>query len=639
MQAARGPWWEGPLHQQMWAQSHAVTLSLDLLILRALEHSAQIRVFSDMPLIRKTTVVEADAAFDWHAFMETRWDDISDPVGNTLTVGPGATRYHDHLWNYKGGVRQKNRLGGQFEASQRIGHENSNSTFFVPQDQGTARLALSYTQPLLRGAGKVYNTSLVVLAEMDTEIAHDELLWRLQSHLLDIGRAYWALYLERGALLQKGRLYDRAKQILNELEGRAGLDTAASQVVRVRAAVAEREADLLRAEAAVRNAEERIRALVNDPELAAIQQPEFVPLDTPACAQIPLDMSQALAVAYHQRPEIDQALRQVKAASVRMDMSKNELLPQLDVVLEAYASGLRGESQIEKALNDQFSVGEPSYSLGLMYELPFRNRAAKARHERRQLELRQLQSQFRATVETLMLEVRVAVREVDTTYREILAKGRAMQAAEERLDYIHERWQHLAGVERSADLHLEDLLLAQQQLAAAEFQHLQAATTYSVSLMNLKRATGSLLQDERISHTVVQMDTLPAAILAKEQVAPQWHVPPQPSPPQRTNQQQIVRGMPPAPARVVWEPDPHSKPASDGKPTENEQHVSRRSLEQAPTEAQFAQPKQEHATPNHDRGSQFIPASAPRAAGTPPFSPNPTGVPPHGSGQWPNLAK
>jgi len=216
MQAARGPWWEGPLHQQMWAQSHAVTLSLDLLILRALEHSAQIRVFSDMPLIRKTTVVEADAAFDWHAFMETRWDDISDPVGNTLTVGPGATRYHDHLWNYKGGVRQKNRLGGQFEASQRIGHENSNSTFFVPQDQGTARLALSYTQPLLRGAGKVYNTSLVVLAEMDTEIAHDELLWRLQSHLLDIGRAYWALYLERGALLQKGRLYDRAKQILNK---------------------------------------------------------------------------------------------------------------------------------------------------------------------------------------------------------------------------------------------------------------------------------------------------------------------------------------------------------------------------------------------------------------------------------------
>lgn len=231
-----------------------------------------------------------------------------------------------------------------------------------------------------------------------------------------------------------------------------------------------------------------------------------MPLDTLACAPIPLDMTQAVAIAYQQRPEIDQALREIKAASVRMDMSENELLPQLDIVLETYASGLRGESQIGEAYMDQFNVGEPTYSLGLLYEMPFHNRAARARHERRQLELRQLQNQFRATVEMLMLEVKVAVREVDTAYREMLAKGRAMQAAEQRLNYIHERWKHLAGVERSADLHLEDLLLAQEQLAAAEFQHLQAATTYSLAVMHLKRATGTLLQDERISHTVVEID-------------------------------------------------------------------------------------------------------------------------------------
>ena len=48
--------------------------------------------------------MEADAQFDWTGFMETRWDDISEPVGNTLTTG-GPTRFNDHRWDYEAGVR------------------------------------------------------------------------------------------------------------------------------------------------------------------------------------------------------------------------------------------------------------------------------------------------------------------------------------------------------------------------------------------------------------------------------------------------------------------------------------------------------------------------------------------------------
>lgn len=513
-----GLWWEEPLHQQMRPDCESLPTTLESLIIRALKHSAQVQVFSDLPLIRKTTIMEANAAFDWRAFMETRWDDISDPVGNVLTVGPGGTRFHDHLWKYDGGVRQKNRLGGQFEISQRIGFENSNSVFFVPQDQGTTRLSISYTQPLLRGAGKVYNNSLVMLAEIDTEVAYDEFVRELQSHLLEITQAYWSLYLERGALLQKGRLYDRAKEILSELEARAEVDAAASQIARARAAVTQREADLLRAEMAVRNAEDRIAALVNDPEFTRAREIELIPLDAPTCDPLPLDMQQAVATAYRERPEIDQALQQIKAAAVRLDMSKKELLPQLDLVLETYVSGLRGETDIGGSLGDQFSAGQPAYSVGLLYEVPIRNRAAHAKHVRRQLELRQLQNQFRATVDTLMLEVKMAVREVDTAYREALAKKRSMGAAEQRLNYIHERWQHLPGEERSGGLYLEDLLVAQEQLAAAEYGYLQASTTYSLALMNLKRATGVLLQDERISRAVVELDGLPSTLLNKESV-------------------------------------------------------------------------------------------------------------------------
>lgn len=106
---ATGVWWEEPLHEQMRPDSESLPTTLESLIVRALEHSAQVQVVSDLPLIRKTTIMEADAAFDWRAFMETRWDDISEPVGNVLTVGPGRNRFQDHLWKFDAGVRTRRR--------------------------------------------------------------------------------------------------------------------------------------------------------------------------------------------------------------------------------------------------------------------------------------------------------------------------------------------------------------------------------------------------------------------------------------------------------------------------------------------------------------------------------------------------
>ena len=133
-------------------------------------------------------------------------------------------------------------------------------------------------------------------------------------------------------------------------------------------------------------------------------------------------MSQAL----QSRAEIDQAIQKVRAAGVRLSVAKNELLPILDVVLESYLSGLRGGNDIGRAWVDQFSVGEPSYSAGIRYEIPFNNRLAKNRHQRRRLEMRQAISQFEFQVETLMSEVDIAVREVDTSYKEMLSRQEAM---------------------------------------------------------------------------------------------------------------------------------------------------------------------------------------------------------------------
>lgn len=490
-------------------------LTLESALMLAIAHSSQVQVFADLPLIRRTAIVEAAAAFDWSAFLESRWDDRSDPVGSTLTTGTAATRYLDERLTNATGLRKRTRHGGQFELAQRSGWQQTNSSFFVPNPQGTARLSLSYTHPLLRGAGRPYNESLILLAAIDTEIAHDEFLRQLQSHLLEVTRAYWGLNLERENLLVRRRSHERAEATLQQLRRRAAVDAVAAQVARADAETATRRSQWIRAEFAVRNAESRMRTLVDAPDFGQGDEVEIVPVDVPVTDLLRADVRESLAAALRSRPEVGQVVKQIKAASVRLAMSKQEMLPVLNLVTETYVAGLQDRGDIPGAWTDQFSTGRPSYAVGLQFEMPLGNRAAIARNERRRMELRQLEQQYRTTVQTLKLEVEVAVREVFASHSELDAHRRAAQASQMQLDYQERRWQQLPGEDHTASLFLDNLLAAQERLAQAEFGWANSLMTYNLALMHLRRATGELLQAENVHWHEGIVDGTPKLFIEK----------------------------------------------------------------------------------------------------------------------------
>lgn len=492
-------WWQPHVVRPLRKDTEEISLSLDETLYRALGNSAQIKVFQELPLIRETAIIEADAAFDWNAFMDGRWNDLSDPVGSTLTVGPGGTRFHDHHLTGDMGVRRRTLSGGQLELSQQFGWQQTNSTYFVPPQQGTSRIVLGFTQPLLRGQGEAYNRSLVCLADMDHRISQDELNRQIQSHLLEVARAYWAIYLERAVLLQKLKSYNRAKEILKRLKLRQAIDASQSQVKAAEAAFTDRRSDLMRSVAAVKNSEARLRALVNDPSLGDFSSMELVPKDTPSFNLINLDVNSAMAEAIDQRPEIMQALKQIQAASIRLNMAKNEIQPVLNLVTETYVAGLAGQGDIGLAWSNQFTTGEPGYSVGLQYEMPLGNRAALSRESRRCREFNQLQHQYKVTLETVGLEVQIAVREVETSQRELVSKQQVVQAREDQLDYLTKRWERLPNEDVTSSLMLENILSAQDRLTLAEYEYLQAQVSYNLSHINLRKATGSLYQYETVN--------------------------------------------------------------------------------------------------------------------------------------------
>jgi outer membrane protein TolC len=408
------------------------------------------------------------------------------------------------------GVRKRNALGGELELAQRYGWQQTNSLFFAPNPQGTARLELNYTQPLLNGAGQAVNLSRVVLAELDSQLSLDDSAEQLQSHLLDVTETYWDLYRARANYLMRLKLLHGALAVRQTLETHAD-NPAERQLLRARAAVTARQAQILRAQASIKNEESRLRQLVNDPLLAPGAPIELLPGEAPVCAPMPYSLADAMHTALVNRPDISQSIRQIRSASVRLGVADNDLKPKLNMILGTYVAGLEADSNVGSAFANQFTEGRPSYAAGLVFEFPWGNRAAKARHDQRIWEFNRALHEFRAVVGQGMTDVELASREVDTSCAEVASAYEAMFAAEREAANLDLAWRQAAGDDAAAEV-LESLLWAQQRLADQELAYVEGQVRYAKALARLKRSMGTLLTLARSGSAHITSDPITGSL-------------------------------------------------------------------------------------------------------------------------------
>jgi outer membrane protein TolC len=495
-------WWEEEASKAITQGPNSFSSEIDTLVNRALETSNQIKVFSDIPVIRETAIQEAAGDFDPEVFVQGEYGRINEPVGSTLTTGT-ADRFREHDASIEAGVRKKIITGGTVEISQKFSWTDNNSDYFVPNEQGYSQFTVSIAQPILQGAGITYNASPVKLAKIDASIALDEFRRQAESHLVEIHRAYWGLYYERAFYLQKRRLAQWAREIVDEMKERQDVDGLQSEMAKAEAALSRRQAALARAQLGINNAQSRILALVNAPELYESTHGELVPVTAPVKSSgIQIDLGRSIRKALQNRPEIDQAIKQLVAGRVRRKMAENELLPTLDLYAEAYVAGLRGDYGVEQAYDDQWASGrsddEISYLVGFIFEHPLFNDADDARYTRRRAEVRQLTNQLQTLVETLSLEVKVSVHEVETSLRELRSHKKALDASAEDLRILNERGPMLLGSGTSGSEYIQEVLDAQDRVANAEESYLRSLVVYNIALVNLCRVEGELLKSHGV---------------------------------------------------------------------------------------------------------------------------------------------
>lgn len=487
------------LTQPWWAEAEAVQPTaaaqgweLEQLIWLAVEHSPLVQSVLVEPQILAAQAAATNGQFDPTTFVDSIFRDTSDPVGNTLTTGT-ASRLNDHLWNNSSGVRAKNTRGGQAELAQDINFKDSNSDFFVPGNQADAKMVMRYTQPLMRGAGVIYNRSTFVIANLQADESMQDAVEQIQDHVFSITSTYWELVAARASYRQIERGLQSLEELREQLAGRADIDTLRSQQLRAESAIFKQRATQAKALAQMQTAEANLRAAVAAPKLRATADEELIPLTLPADWKSVVSRQEELATALNYHPQIQAIRISLQASRVRLQVAENELRPTLNLVLEGYVRGLNGDFDAVQSFGDQFSTGAPSYAAGLSYLRPYRNTASKAILRERRLELRRTLLELDHTLLSVGAGVESAAAQLEAAFSELESAVRSTLAVNAELDYLVARWQDAFLDGTARNLLMDQLLNAQIQLIQAENSWARAQADHMIAIAKLKKASGSLL--------------------------------------------------------------------------------------------------------------------------------------------------
>lgn len=446
---------------------------------RALAHSYAIRIESYSPAIEQTRVVEAEAAFDTTFFANMTKNIQNVPVASVLQGS------NIDAFLAEGGLRQLLPVGMQVSTSLQMQRLSNDFQFQQIDPQYNSAFKVEFRQPMLRGFGLDFNRSQINLAKNDKRISDQAFARQVQDTLRDAETAYWRVFQARRIVGVQARLLATFEQIYERLEQRGKFDVIPIQINETKARLESANAAFIRICNELRDAEDALIALVNDPQFDLADNIEIIPVDFPTLEPLVLDRLAEVQSALDHRQEIAEAKLRVNSAKILVGAAKNQAMPKLDLVFSYMVDGL-GVSADDAF--DQVTMNDfHEYFIGVELELPVGNRARRAQERGARLQHAQSIAVLKQTFEKVILDVNVRVREVLTQLNLIGPNLDSSEASEAQVDSIRAR------AETQNYIQLSNELTAIRSLAASRNELLATLVNYNIAIIELERAKGTLL--------------------------------------------------------------------------------------------------------------------------------------------------
>ena len=402
--------------------------------------------------------------------------------------------------------------GGRFTASLDSYKNDTNRRFQTINPRYGSTLSLNFNQPLLKNFGFKINRREIIIARNNREISENQFNNALLNTIFSVEEAYWNLVYSIENLKVKRQSLQLALDLLEENKKKVEVGTMAPiEIYTAQAEVATREADILQAEALVKNNEDLLKTIMNLSVSEAEELREILPTDKPVYEKKEVKLEQALAVALENRPDLKATKIDLKTKELNLGYASNQLLPEINFQVSYWSPGISGDRILylnddpltrevvgtvpggaTDALKDAFKFKYDNWSIGLTLSIPLNTIVSRAEYAQAKVNLEQAQLKMRYQEQQIFLEIKTAVRAVQTDYKSVQAYKAARELAEKKLEAEEEKFR----VGKSTNYFI---LQYQRDAANARSTELKAIIDYNLSLAHLDKVLGTTFKSKNIT--------------------------------------------------------------------------------------------------------------------------------------------
>lgn len=464
-------------------------LSLKQCIEHMLANNLDLKVEQFNPDMQEKEIVKEKAVFDPLARFSLQDNKLMiSPTTFLNGVGRKGGSYEQETVNYDAGLSKRFLTGGVGDVSFTTDRYRTNSFWQYESPTYFSQVVFSLNQPLLRNFGIDLNRSRIRVSTNNREISKTQLEDRTAKMVTGLQQLYWNLYLSQQVLEVKKGSLQLARDLMKRNEALVEVGKLpAIEILRAKTGVASREEAVIVADKAVRDLEDLLKERLNAP----LHDRSVVLMDKPILKEFQKrEVSDYLGIALSKRPECEQARMQLENLKIAHAAAKNAMLPLFDVQA---SYGINATSpHYSGSVHDLDAGGDYSWLVGFKMEIPLGNRWAKNNYEKSSLELKKAETALASLENKIELEIKEAIRQIETNQQRITATREARRLSETSLQAEEERM--TLGMSTSVDV-----LRVQEELAAAQAGETKALIDYINSLNGLDEALGMLLENCQIS--------------------------------------------------------------------------------------------------------------------------------------------
>ena len=488
-----------------WAQKNERALTLDECIKTAIENNLGLAVEIFNPEIADASVMLARERFLPQFSMRYFLQNTITPAFSWIDAAGEVTQEYN---NYGAQFQQLLPTGTSITAMLFSYQNDTNQKFQTINPRYGSTLQFDITQPLLKNFGFRVNRREILIARHNKEMSDSQLKQVLLDTVYNVEEAYWNLVHSIEELRVRNQSLDLARDLLRKNKKEVDVGTLAPiEILSAEAEVATREADILQAEAMVKNNENTLKTIINLDHEGPLNQLKVIPADLPAYTETVIQIDQALQTAMNNRPDLESLRWDIKSKDVSYVYAKNQLLPDLSLEASYWSPGISGTqilyqddnpltdiivgtipSDASDALKDALKFKYRNWSASLTLTLPTNTVFSRAQFVQARASLNQAKLRLEEMEQQIFLEVSNALQGVQTDYKRILAYKAAKELAQKKLEAEEKKLR--------VGLTTNYLVLQyQRDLATARSSELRAIIDYNLSLARLNRAMGVGVKD------------------------------------------------------------------------------------------------------------------------------------------------